>query len=202
MPVPIFVGGARRRKGRAVNRLLALFRAVARAIEWKLMAFLPMETRIGRMRQQGLRIGTNCFIARTAWPTEPYLIEIGDHVAISAGCQFITHDAAIWLFRDEHPDMDVFGDIKIGNNTYFGTNCTVLPNSRIGSDCVIGSGSVVRGTIPDGSVVLGNPAKVVMKTALLKQLLLNHRNRLDTHHLAPADKEAAIRRHFGLEARP
>lgn len=182
-----------------MKRLMSLLAGLVEAVQWKLLAFVPMETRIRRLREKGIRIGKNCFIARTSWPTEPYLIEIGDHVAISAGCQFITHDAAIWLFRDENPDMDVFGSIRIGNNTYFGTNCTVLPNSQIGSDCVIGSGAVVRGVIPDGSVVMGNPGKVVMKTSLLKQLLLHHKHRLDTHNLSPAEKERVIRAHFGID---
>jgi hypothetical protein len=56
----------------------------------------------------------------------------------------------------------------------------------------------VRGVVPDGSVVFGNPAKVVMKTALMKQLLLNHKHRLDTHGLSPEEKEIAIRQHFGV----
>lgn len=182
-----------------MKSIWSLVLTVIRALEWKLLAFVPMDKRIAQLRKRGIRIGKNCFIARTAWPTEPYLIEIGDHVAISAGCQFVTHDAAIWLFRNENPDMDVFGSIQVGSNTYFGTNCTILPNCRIGSDCVIGSGSVVRGNIPDGSVVFGNPAKVVMKTTLLKYLLIHNKNRLETHNMSPEDKERAIRQHFGID---
>jgi acetyltransferase-like isoleucine patch superfamily enzyme len=165
----------------------------------QLLVVMSNERRIRTLRRRGVRIGENCLVAgRTSFSSEPYLIEIGDSVAISIGCQFITHDASIRLFRAENPEMDVFGPIKIGSNVFFGTNCTVLPNSTIGSDCIIGSGSVVRGAIPDGSVVFGNPAKVVMKTALMKHLLINHKHRLDTHRLPPERKEEAIRRHFGL----
>jgi serine acetyltransferase len=74
----------------------------------------------------------------------------------------------------------------------------VLPNSRIGSNCIIGAGTIVRGDIPDNSVVMGNPGKVVMKTSLLKPLLVHHKNRLNTRRLAPAAKEKALRSHFGL----
>jgi acetyltransferase-like isoleucine patch superfamily enzyme len=171
---------------------------IERFVRWKLLRIMPNDLRIRALRAQGLRIGERCIVSTISFSTEPYLIEIGNHVAISVGCQFITHDAAIWVFRDLNPDMDVFGTIKVGDNTYFGTNCTVLPNSTIGSNCIIGSGTVVRGHIPDGSVVLGNPGRVVMKTALIKHLLVNHKNRLDTHALSPGDKERAIRRHFGL----
>ena len=44
---------------------------------------------------------------------EPYLVTLGDRVAISAGTEFITHDAVGWLFPD-HPNMGLFGPIKVG----------------------------------------------------------------------------------------
>ena len=37
----------------------------------------------------------------------------------------------------------------------------ILPGTAIGDDCIIGGGSVVKGRFPDGSVVCGNPARVV-----------------------------------------
>lgn len=167
-------------------------------VQWKLLMIMSNERRIRFLRRQGVRIGRDCLIYTTYFSTEPYLVEIGNHVAVSSGVHFSTHDASGWLFAD-HPDMDVFGDIRVGDNTYIGINCTILPGARIGSNCVIGSGSVVRGVIPDDSVVYGNPSRVVMKTPLLKQLLIHHKHRLDTRHLSPRDKEAVLRRHFGLQ---
>jgi serine acetyltransferase len=102
------------------------------------------------------------------------------------------------MFQD-HPHWGLYGAIRVGNNTFFGLNCTILPGTTIGADCVIGAGSVVRGQIPDGSVVMGNPARVVMTTALLKELSLHHRNRLDTHLLSSREKRRVLRKHFGLE---
>ncbi|MBI1798826.1 MAG: acyltransferase [Candidatus Eisenbacteria bacterium] len=166
-------------------------------IRWKLLMMMPNEGRIRVLRQHGVRIGEDCLIYTTLFSTEPYLVEIGDHVAISSGTSFVTHDASGWVFR-EHPKMDVFGRIHVGNNTFFGTSCTVLPGTQIGSNCIIGSGSVVRGVIPDDSVVFGNPARVIMKTSLMKQLLVNHKHRLDTKYLPAKDKEKVLRRHFGL----
>jgi acetyltransferase-like isoleucine patch superfamily enzyme len=119
-------------------------------------------------------------------------------VAISAGTEFITHDATGWLFKD-HPYMGLYGCIKVGSDTYFGLKCTILPGTTIGSNCVIGAGSVVRGVIPDDSVVMGNPARVVMKMPLLKQMLLNHKHRVDTHLLTSKEKRRVLRQHFGLE---
>ena len=180
-----------------IGSIRRLIREVMRRIRPKYLMIISNEARIRALRREGLRIGEGCLVYTTLFSTEPYLVDIGDHVAISSGTSFVTHDATGWMFQD-HPNMDIFGRIQVGSNTYFGTNCTILPGARIGSNCVIGSGSVVRGEIPDDSVVFGNPAHVVMKTALLKQLLVNHKHRLDTRNLSPREKERVVRRHFGL----
>ena len=181
-----------------LDGLLDLFRQVAVRAERKLLMILPNERRVRALRRHGVRIGENCLIHTTLFSTEPYLVHIGDHVAISAGTCFITHDASGWLFED-HPEMDVFGRIEVGSNTFFGMNCTILPGARIGSNCIIGAGSVVRGVIPDDSVVFGNPARVLFRTSLMKQLLVHHRHRLDTRNVPAREKEKILRRHFGLE---
>lgn len=178
-------------------RIVDLYRQTLLRARWKLLMVISNDARVRFLRKQGVRIGEDCLIYTTFFSTEPYLVEIGNHVAVSSGVHFSTHDAAGWLF-DDHPDMDVFGDIRIGDNTYIGINCTILPGTRIGANCVVGAGSIVRGTIPDGSVVYGNPARVVMKTSLLKQLLVHHKHRLDTRHVPAKEKERILRRHFGL----
>lgn len=48
------------------------------------------------------------------------------------------------------------GDIKIGNNVWLGAGVIVLRNTYIGENCVIGAGTVVKGNIPDNSMVVGN----------------------------------------------
>jgi len=183
---------------RMLDRLRDLVAQFGDRIERKLLMILPNDQRIRALRRQGVRIGRDCLVNTPFFSTEPYLVDIGDHVAISAGTHFITHDGSGWLFAD-HPEMDVFGRIEVGSNTFIGLNCTILPGARIGSNCIIGSGAVVRGVIPADSVVFGNPAKVVMKTALMKELLVHHPHRLDTRSVPPREKEKILRRHFGLE---
>jgi carbonic anhydrase/acetyltransferase-like protein (isoleucine patch superfamily) len=52
---------------------------------------------------------------------------------------------------------------KVGSHTLIGMGAIVLNGAVIGSHCVIGAGSLVTGgtVIPDGSVVVGSPAKVI-----------------------------------------
>ena len=47
----------------------------------------------------------------------------------------------------------------IGDNNFFGINCSVKQHLTIGSNCVIGMGAVVIHDVPDNTTVKGNPAK-------------------------------------------
>jgi acetyltransferase-like isoleucine patch superfamily enzyme len=51
--------------------------------------------------------------------------------------------------------------IEISNNVWIGANCVITAGIKIGRHSVIGAGSVVTKDIPDYSVAVGNPAKVV-----------------------------------------
>jgi len=53
--------------------------------------------------------------------------------------------------------------IIIGNNVWIGSNATVLPEVTIGNNVTIGANSVVTKDIPDNSVAIGNPCKVIKK---------------------------------------
>lgn len=49
--------------------------------------------------------------------------------------------------------------ITIGNNCFIGARTTILPGTIIDDNCIIGACSVVKGHVPEGSIVCGNPAK-------------------------------------------
>jgi acetyltransferase-like isoleucine patch superfamily enzyme len=97
-----------------------------------------------------------------------------------------------------YPDVDLFGKIVIGDNCVIGSHCIILPNTSIGANCIVGAGSVVRGKIPDESVIFGNPAKVVMKTPLAKKMLRNHKHCLKTKRLDKNKKMDMVREHFNI----
>jgi acetyltransferase-like isoleucine patch superfamily enzyme len=165
----------------------------------KVVENLSSDQKIRYWRKQGVKIGKNCHLETMCLSTEPYLIEIGDHVAIALGTCFATHDGGIWCFRDEAEDLDLFGKIRIGNNVFIGINCTILPNSVVGDNCIIGAGSVVRGRFPDNSVIFGNPATVVMKMSAQKFLYLHNPGLLHTKNLSASDKTRTIMDHYNLK---
>ena len=133
-----------------------------------------------------------------SFSTEPYLIEIGDHVAVAANTQFITHDGATWCFEEEL-DGGVFGKIKIGNNVFIGINCIILSNTTVGDNCIIGAGSVVRGHFTENSIICGNPAQVISKTSIQRMLFRQNPGLLKTNNLSTAQKDKLIKEHFGIE---
>jgi acetyltransferase-like isoleucine patch superfamily enzyme len=124
-------------------------------------------------------------VERQAWEAEERVVHTGDRVAkrtnvtISAACSIVIEDDVVFggsvtvvdsdhTWADGHPNvlynrLDT-GTIHIGRGTWVGDHSTVLRDTRIGAFCLIGANSVVRGDIPDHSIAVGAPAKVVGST--------------------------------------
>jgi serine acetyltransferase len=92
---------------------------------------------------------------------EPFLVRIGNHVYISEGVDFHTHDGGVWIFRNNNPHIRVYGTITIEDNCIIGKNVQLLPNIRIGENSIVGAGSVVISDVPPNSIVMGVPARVI-----------------------------------------
>lgn len=120
-------------------------------------------------RKKGVNVGEGCRILISNWGSEPFLITIGDRVAIASGVRMITHDASTWLIRDEENNrFQKYGAITIGSDVFIGLNTLIMPGVTIGSNVVIGAGSVVTKDIPSNSVAVGSPAKIISKFDNLK----------------------------------
>jgi acetyltransferase-like isoleucine patch superfamily enzyme len=93
------------------------------------------------------------------------LVEIEDHVCIGAWCTVIDSNHLL------NPDTGHIQDghvtttpVRIGAGTWIADRVAILPGAEIGKGCFIGSNSVVNKPIPDFSVALGFPARVVGST--------------------------------------
>jgi UDP-3-O-[3-hydroxymyristoyl] glucosamine N-acyltransferase len=76
----------------------------------------------------------------------------------------ICHDGSIEVLYQRYGlRIDRIGPIIIRDDVYVGEAAMVLGGTTIGEGSIIGAGSVVRKSVPPGSVVTGNPAKVVAK---------------------------------------
>ena len=113
------------------------------------------------LRKQGAQIGENCSIIPTTLGAEPYLVKIGNHVGIASGVTFITHDGGAFIFRDQIPDLQVFGPIIIEDNCIIGHDVKIFPNVRIGPNSIVAAGSVVISDIPPNAIAMGVPARKI-----------------------------------------
>ncbi len=134
---------------------------------------------------------------KVAWGSEPWIITLGENVYITDGVKFITHDGGTLLYRNRIPDLEITKPIVIGNDVYIGNNVILLPGVTVGNNVVIGAGAVVTRDIPDNSVAVGVPAKVI-KTAdeYLEKL---QSESLHLGHLKGEEKDRALMKHFGYK---
>lgn len=121
--------------------------------------------KVAYLRMLGTRIGSDCSIYTDPhnFGTEPWLIEIGNHVTLGQGVLLLTHDGTSRLFRDRLPMLSPFGNrfgtIVIRDNCFVGNNAILLPRIEIGPDSAVGAGSVVTKPVPPRTIVAGNPAR-------------------------------------------
>ncbi|MFC0187176.1 acyltransferase [Fictibacillus aquaticus] len=85
-------------------------------------------------------------------------IFIGKNVHIAPNCGIITTN-----HKNDNPDLHEPGkDIIIGDNCWIGMNSVILPGVKLGNNTIVGAGSVVTKSFPDGYVVIGGtPAKKI-----------------------------------------
>lgn len=85
---------------------------------------------------------------------------VGKHCIINTNAS-IDHDCIIEDFVHLSPSATLCGNIKVGEGTHIGAGATVIPNIKIGKWCTIGAGAVITKDIPDYSLVVGVPGKII-----------------------------------------
>lgn len=148
------------------------------------------------------KIGVNGFenghiYGNIKWGTEPWLITIGKNCHITAGVAFITHDGGTLLFRDRVPDLEITKPITLGDNVYVGSYTIILPGVTIGNNCVIGAGSIVSRNIPDGSVAVGSPARVIKTTDEYFEKI--QKESLHLGHLKGEEKDRELKKYYNYQ---
>ena len=90
-------------------------------------------------------------------PGHCWLIEIGDHVTMAPKVHILCHDASTKQFLN----YTKIGRVTIGDNVFIGAESVVLPGVTIGNNVIIGANSTVTHDIPENSVAVGSPARVI-----------------------------------------
>jgi lipopolysaccharide O-acetyltransferase len=128
-------------------------------------AWLAVEKPAWGAPEPVLRIGDGVGIRPYCTISAAESVVIEDHVVISAFSTVIDSDHTFVRGSPSvlHGPLAT-APVRIGRGTWVGERVSILRGSDIGSRCIIGANSVVRGRIPDNSVAVGAPARVVGTT--------------------------------------
>lgn len=85
---------------------------------------------------------------------------IGRHCIVNTNA-IVEHDCIVGDYAHISPNVTLCGNVQIGEGTHVGAGAVVIPNITIGKWCVIGAGSVITESVPDFSMVVGVPGKVI-----------------------------------------
>ena len=107
-----------------------------------------------------ISIGEDFFANTNLVILDGALVTFGDHVFIGPNCAFYTACHPLDVER-RNQGLEYSLPITVGDNVWFGGNVCVMPGVTIGSNTVIGGGSVVVHDIPAGVLAVGNPCHVV-----------------------------------------
>ncbi|EIJ2379548.1 acyltransferase [Vibrio alginolyticus] len=108
------------------------------------------------------------YISSKVWMdgTDYSLISIGKEVTISSYVRVLTHDWSLHTVAkgfdiEQSSPLGSIKEVEIGDYSFIGTGSIIMPGAKIGRCCIIGSGTVVRGHIPDYSICIGSPCVVI-----------------------------------------
>ncbi|HET8803272.1 MAG TPA: acetyltransferase [Aequorivita sp.] len=73
----------------------------------------------------------------------------------------ITHDCKVGDYVELSPGATLLGRCEVGDFSQIGSNATILPDVVIGKNVIIGAGCVVTKNVPDNSLVVGVPGKII-----------------------------------------
>lgn len=106
-------------------------------------------------------IGNNTYINYNCCFLDSAKVTIGDYVYMGPNCNIFTPCHPIHHELRKEKVTEYALPVTVGSHSWIGGDVVITPGVTIGENCVIGAGSVVTKNIPDNSIAVGNPCKVI-----------------------------------------
>lgn len=135
-------------------------------LKFRFMLIPTSNGRVKFIRRHNLfdNIGQHVMWAPHTLPTDPKLVRLHNNIKVAADVTFINHDVLYDLYNHMDPDFKYtqnLGCIEVLDNVFIGRGSIILPDVVIGPNAIIAAGSVVTKDVEEGTIVGGNPAKVI-----------------------------------------
>lgn len=109
---------------------------------------------------RGVEIGDGVYVGALA--TISVASSIGSNTILN-GTSVVGHHVEIGAHVHIAPGVTIAGDVTIGDGTMIGIGANVMPRVHIGQNCTVGAGTLVRGNVPDGGIIVGVPGRILEK---------------------------------------
>jgi len=118
--------------------------------------------RLAGFRHPAAVVSRHAVVAETAQVLAGAIVNagarLGEHAVVNTGA-IVEHDCRIGAFAHVGPGATLAGAVEAGEGALIGAGATVLPLCRIGAWATVGAGAVVIHAVPDGTTVVGVPAR-------------------------------------------
>ena len=108
-------------------------------------------------------MGENVLFQPTKLPNEPKLIKLHNNVRIASNVTFYTHDVinTVFSYMDKQNYNTHGSCIEIHDKIFIGGNTTIVGGVSIGPNAIVAAGSCIVKDVQPGTIVGGNPARVI-----------------------------------------
>ncbi|MBP3215976.1 MAG: sugar O-acetyltransferase [Clostridium sp.] len=141
-----------------------------------------------------IKVGKNFFANYNCTIIDVAEVTIGDYCQMAPNVAIYTAGHPIYP-TTRNSSWEYGKAVTIGDNVWLGGNTVVCPGVHIGSNTVIGAGSVVTKDIPDWVIAAGNPCRVIRKITEADRKKLFHEEEIDAEAW-----EDIVARGFGGES--
>ncbi len=136
-----------------------------------------------------IEVGKNCFINYHCVILDNAKVVLGDNCLLGPNVSVYTAGHTL------HPGARALGyeygiPVTIGDDVWIGGNTVICPGVHIGNCAVIGAGSVVTRDIPDWSLAMGNPCRVIRRITEEDRLCFFRKRRIDAELAALLEQSA------------